>query len=63
MSLDWSEVFATGSSIGSTGGHDYATVAYGSTGAKPWVRRYNGPAGHDRQPTSLGVTPTDPRRS
>ncbi len=42
-SLDGLNVFVTGLSPGTTPGDDYATVAYdAATGAKVWVRRYNG---------------------
>jgi DNA-binding beta-propeller fold protein YncE len=42
-------VFVTGYSAShTTGGYDYATVAYSTvTGAQLWVKRYNGPAGDD----------------
>ena len=42
-------VFVTGySGSQTTGGYDYATVAYSTvTGAQLWVKRYNGPAGDD----------------
>ena len=42
-------VFVTGYSGNQTsGGYDYATVAYNPvTGAQLWVKRYNGPAGDD----------------
>ena len=43
VSPDSSKVFVTGGSVGSTGTNDYATVAYdASTGAKLWVKRYDG---------------------
>ena len=44
-----STVFVTGySGNQTTGGYDYATVAYNTaTGAQLWVKRYNGPAGDD----------------
>jgi hypothetical protein len=46
LSSDGLNVFVTGSSTGgSTGGADYATVAYDATSGAPlWVARYNGPA-------------------
>jgi WD40 repeat protein len=42
-------VFVTGySGSQTTGGYDYATVAYNTvTGAQLWVKRYTGPAGDD----------------
>jgi WD40 repeat protein len=47
VSPDGSRVFVTGSSSGSSGLSDYATVGYdASTGAKLWARRYNGPGNH-----------------
>jgi hypothetical protein len=59
VSHDGSEVFVTGYSDGSTSGDDYhyATVAYdASTGAKQWVKRYNGP-GNDSEAFALAVSP------
>ena len=41
-------VFVTGSSVGSGGTEDYATIAYSSAGVPLWTNRYNGPGnGHD----------------
>jgi hypothetical protein len=47
-------VYVTGTSQGA--GADYATVAYNvRTGARVWVRRYNGPASGADQATSLAA--------
>ena len=48
----------TGVSTGPDGDLDYATVAYdASTGAKLWVKRYNGPGNGDDVAHALGVSP------
>jgi hypothetical protein len=58
MSPDGTKVFVTGASNGSTSGADYATVGYDtSTGARLWMRRYNGPANRDDIPAAVSVSP------
>jgi WD40 repeat protein len=58
VSPDGSKVFVTGRSDGSTSTWDYVTLAYdASTGAKLWVRRYNGPANSVDSANALGVSP------
>ena len=58
VSPDGSKVFMTGSSAGSSGTYDYATVAYDtSTGGRIWVSRYNDAADKRDEATSLAVSP------
>src|SRR6266550_951936 len=58
VSPDGSTVFVTGRSPGSGTGVDYATLAYdASTGAKLWVKRYNGPGNNSDLAAALGVSP------
>jgi hypothetical protein len=58
VSPDGSEVFVTGVSKGSTSRDDYATVAFDAlSGAKLWVRRYNGPGKGDDSAYALEVSP------
>jgi hypothetical protein len=58
VSLDGSTVFVTGNSAGVTSGQDYATVTYDATsGARQWLKRYNGTAGGDDIANAVGVSP------
>ena len=57
VSPDGSTVFVTGRSVGATSSDDYATVAYNaSTGARLWIRRYNGPGNGVDVANALGLS-------
>jgi hypothetical protein len=51
-------VYVTGSSIGSSGFADYATIKYNGAGAKQWEARYNGPGNNDDEGQSLAIDGT-----
>ena len=52
-------VFVTGSSLGAGSDEDYATVAYSAaTGARLWVKRYNGPGNGFDIARSVAVSPS-----
>jgi hypothetical protein len=56
-------VFVTGGSWRATSGpFDYTTLAYNAaTGARLWVKHYNGPANGNDYATSMAVSPTGDR--
>ena len=52
-------VFVTAATPGAASGDDYATVAYSAaTGAKQWLKHYNGPGNSTDDPSSVAVSPT-----
>ena len=48
-------VYLTGSSVGSGGFPDYATIKYSSNGQEQWVARYNGPDAFFDEATAIAV--------
>ncbi|HKQ37647.1 MAG TPA: SBBP repeat-containing protein, partial [Verrucomicrobiae bacterium] len=48
-------VFVTGTSYGSGGNEDYATVAYSGAGVPLWTNRFNGPANLTDQANAVAV--------
>jgi hypothetical protein len=48
-------VYLTGSSVGSGGFPDYATIKYSSSGEEQWVARYNGPDAFFDEATAIAV--------
>ncbi|MGH7451285.1 MAG: SBBP repeat-containing protein, partial [bacterium] len=48
-------VYATGSSVGSNGNQDYATIKYNSVGTQLWVKRYNGLGNNNDIANALAV--------
>ena len=58
VSPDGSTVFVTGSSPGSSGDDDYATMAYDAvTGKRLWERRYDGPRNLGDDARAVAVSP------
>jgi sugar lactone lactonase YvrE len=57
VSPDGSRVYVTGTSLGTTTGYDYATVAYSAvSGARMWAARYDAAGGTDSA-TAVAVSP------
>lgn len=57
-SPDGSRVYVTGTSVGITSGNDYVTIGYdASTGARSWIRRFNGLSNGEDDAAGLGVSP------
>ena len=58
VSPDGSSVYVTGGSFGTGSGQDVVTVAYRAlTGARQWVRRYNGPGNDEDGGYGAAVSP------
>ena len=57
-----SKVFVTGSSTGTNAtGRDFATIAYEASGAKVWVKRYDGPSHGADAAAAVAVNPSGSR--
>jgi hypothetical protein len=62
VSPDGSKVSVTGFSYGSGKNYDYATIAYDAgTGAKLWVKRYDGAGAGDDVASAMAVRPNSAR--
>jgi len=62
VSPDGTRVYVTGTSIGTSGNYDYATVAYDAqTGVRLWSKRYKGPANGDDGANAIAVSPDGAR--
>src|SRR6185295_5092027 len=48
-------VFVTGSSVGSAGNDDYATIAYSGAGVPLWTNRYDGPGNYSDIANAVAV--------
>jgi DNA-binding beta-propeller fold protein YncE len=58
MSPDGTKVYVAGSSVGTTSGSDYETIAYNAaTGAAVWGKRYNGTGNAADSVTAVAVSP------
>jgi uncharacterized delta-60 repeat protein len=56
MAMDGAgNLYVTGSSQGSGGDYDYATVKWDADGTELWVARYEGPAGSDDKATAIAL--------
>lgn len=51
-------VYVTGSSLGGSGGLDFATIKYNSNGATQWVQRWSGFGQGNSVPTAIGLDST-----
>jgi WD40 repeat protein len=58
VSADGSKIFVTGSSLGTAGFFDYATLSYdAASGARLWVRRFNGAGTGGGEASSVVTSP------
>jgi uncharacterized delta-60 repeat protein len=48
-------VYVTGTSIGTVGFYDYATIKYNSAGQRQWIARYDGPGNDSDQANAITI--------